>query len=143
MAIEKFEGDYRFLSNFHPCEIILDGDKYASVEHAYQAAKTIDFEERARLQSWNLLNATEAKRAGRKVTLRSDWGEVKNAIMLDLLRQKFSDDLLETMLLDTQNEDLVEGNWWGDTYWGMCNGKGENHLGKLLMKVREELKNKA
>ena len=143
MAIEKFEGDYRFLSNFHPCEIILDGDKYASVEHAYQAAKTIDFEERARLQSWNLLNATEAKRAGRKVTLRSDWGEVKNAIMLDLLRQKFSDDLLETMLLDTQNEDLAEGNWWGDTYWGMCNGKGENHLGKLLMKVREELKNKA
>ena len=143
MAIEKFEGDYRFLSNFHPCEIILDGDKYASVEHAYQAAKTIDFEERARLQSWNLLNATEAKRAGRKVTLRSDWGDVKNAIMLDLLRQKFSDDLLETMLLDTQNEDLAEGNWWGDTYWGMCNGKGENHLGKLLMKVREELKNKA
>ena len=53
MAIEKFEGDYRFLSNFHPCEIIRDGDKYASVEHAYQAAKTIDFEERARLQSWN------------------------------------------------------------------------------------------
>ena len=87
------------------------------------------------------LNLSEAKRLGRRVRLRSDWEQVKYDVMLDVVRAKFNQhpDLAQK-LLATGDEELVEGNDWGDTYWGVCNGRGKNMLGKILMRVRAELR---
>ena len=81
-----------------------------------------------------------AKKMGRSVSLRPDWEDIKDDIMLEGLYRKFADDELADWLVDTGDEELVEGNWWGDRYWGVCNGVGQNKLGKLLMKVRSEIK---
>lgn len=79
---------------------------------------------------------------GRTVPLRSDWEQVKDSIMEELVRRKFQDKSLAFMLWSTGNKELIEGNSWHDTYWGMCNGVGRNQLGKTLMKIREEIRNK-
>ena len=84
--------------------------------------------------------AKGAKRLGKKVTLRTDWDSVKIPIMYELVDNKFKHFDLAEMLLATKNQHLVEGNWWGDTYWGVCKGVGQNKLGKMLMKLRENLK---
>lgn len=141
MAIDKFEGTYGWLSNFFPSEVKLDGKKYKTVEHAYQAAKTVDVEEREKIR--NLNKASDAKKRGRKVTMRDDWEKVKLGIMEQLLRQKFADQNLKKLLLDTGEEQLIEGNWWGDTFWGVCRGEGFNHLGRILMRIRADLKKEA
>lgn len=137
--IESFTGPYRFLSNFWLCYIRYEGYVYPSVEHAYQAAKTND----PNAKEFIHLSTTpgRAKYAGRKVVLRSDWENVKQDIMLRLLQIKFSDPVLRGWLLETGDRKLIEGNNWGDTYWGVCKGCGNNFLGKLLMKVREDLTN--
>jgi ribA/ribD-fused uncharacterized protein len=135
--IKEFQGEYRWLSNFTPCAVRLDGVEYPSTENAYQAAKTIADAERA---PFTTMTAGQAKRAGRKVTMRSDWGEVKIKVMEDLTRQKYSVDPLKTKLKMTGEMEIQEGNSWGDTFWGICNGGGENNLGKLIMKVRTELR---
>lgn len=135
--ITSFSGPFRFLSNFHPSEVTLDGDRYPSVEHAYQAAKSFGSAHRALIR--NGCNSAQAKRLGRTVVLRSDWEEVKVGVMLDLLRQKFAPGTALGQQLDaTGDRELVEGNWWGDTFWGVCRGVGQNQLGKLLMQVRAE-----
>lgn len=87
------------------------------------------------------LAAGEAKKLGRTVVLRPDWNEVKVSIMRNVLALKFrqNPDLREK-LLATGEAELIEGNHWKDTFWGVCNGVGENWLGKLLMELREELK---
>lgn len=146
--ISEFQGPYRFLSNFWPaevylCDILDDGEShlsvYPTVEHAYQAAKTKDRNLRKSIQRCK--SPADAKRLARTFALRSDWHLVKVAIMSDLVLQKFGlhDDLRE-MLLATGDEELQEGNTWGDTFWGVCRGKGENHLGKILMNVRAKLR---
>jgi N-glycosidase YbiA len=136
--IDKFEGTYRFLSNFWPCEVQFEGETYPSVEHAYQAAKTDDEEQRANIRL--APDAKTAKRLGKKVTMREDWDDVRLQVMASLLAQKFAQGSeLANQLLATKNQQLVEGNWWGDTFWGVCKGKGENHLGELLMKQRRNL----
>ena len=60
--------------------------------------------------------------------------------MRDCLRLKFEIPELREALLNTDNAKLIEGNWWGDKFWGICNGVGENNLGKLLMEVRDEIR---
>lgn len=136
--IDSFSGAYHFLSNFSAAEVWLDGMSYPTVEHAYQAAKTFDVRERVRIQHADTPN--EAKKLGRKSTLRNDWEEVKDEVMYKLLRQKFRQHpTLSHQLLETGDQELIEGNWWGDRYWGMCKGQGQNMLGKLLMQVRTEL----
>ena len=82
----------------------------------------------------------EAKRWGRNITLRADWEHVKLPIMLNLVRQKFANDPLRAKLLGTGEHELIEGNHWNDTFWGVCRGVGSNRLGKILMQVRAELK---
>ena len=136
MSITSFKGRWACLSNFWPIEVRLDGVAYPSVEHAYQAAKT------APAQRVGFRSGTpgQAKRLGRRVPLRPDWETVKNTVMLDLLRQKFKEnDGPRAVLLATGAEELIEGNTWGDTYWGVCNGIGRNVLGQLLVQVRREL----
>lgn len=135
--IKEFQGDERWLSNFTPCEVYLDGIAYPSTEAAYQAAKTVISNER---EPFVHMNAFQAKRAGRKVIIRDDWDEVKLEVMEDLTRQKYSKDPLKSKLLSTGDREIQEGNNWGDTFWGICKGQGSNHLGIIIMKVRSELK---
>jgi hypothetical protein len=136
--IDKFQGEYRFLSNFYPCNIIYEGVVYSSVEHAYQAAKTTN--EDLKKQIARMRTPSAAKQAGKNVPLREDWDEIKVSIMEELVKEKFRDLHLLRMLLETEQAYLEEGNDWGDTFWGVCNRKGENKLGKILMKIREESK---
>lgn len=137
--ISKFDDQYRFLSNFWFVPIVMDDLVFPSVEHAFQAAKTLDKNDRVRIA--HLGTAREAKAYGRKLKLRPDWEEVKLPIMEELLRKKFAWPLLRQALIDTGDQELIEGNWWGDRFWGvdLKTNQGQNHLGMLLMKVRSEL----
>lgn len=135
-VIPYFTGRYRFLSNFYPSPVTYQGIQYKTVEHAYQAAKTTDPFQRTMIQ--NALSAGSAKNFGRRVTMRPNWEEIKVLTMLDLLRKKFGDPELHKKLLETGSATLVEGNSWNDVFWGVCDGKGNNTLGKLLMVVRDE-----
>jgi predicted NAD-dependent protein-ADP-ribosyltransferase YbiA (DUF1768 family) len=83
---------------------------------------------------------SQAKWEGRKIPIRKDWEDVKLDVMESLLRVKFADLELKQLLLATGTAKLIEGNFWGDTYWGVCAGIGRNNLGKLLMKIRDELR---
>ena len=132
-AITEFQGNYRFLSNFSPVFVMFEGKSYLSVEHAYQAAKA-PAEER---EPFRHCTPGQAKRLGQKTKLPTDWETRKVAVMFSLLTSKFSQDYLRGRLLATEDAELVEGNHWGDTFWGVCKGVGENNLGKLLMRVRE------
>ena len=137
--IAEFQGEYRFLSNFWPSTVEFEGMTYPTAEHAYQAAKTLDAAERRRIAA--LPTPAEAKRAGRALPPRADWEQVKFDVMLQCVRDKFSRDPdLRRRLLDTGEAYLEEGNTWGDTVWGVSNGVGENRLGKILMRVRDELR---
>lgn len=136
--ISSFTGKYRFLSNFWPARVYETGMWFPTVEHAYQAAKRDDSSYRLLIQS--VIKPGEAKRLGRGKQ-GPDWPTESLRIMIDLLRQKFRIPEIKELLLSTGNEELVEGNTWGDTFWGQCPvGTGENNLGKLIMKVRSEVK---
>ena len=136
--INSFEGPYRFLSNFYPAEIEFEGMTYPSVEHAYQAAKTLDTEVRKKIAA--IPNPGDAKRMGRAQQVRADWEDVKFDVMEKCVRYKFTHhpDMKEK-LLATGDAYLEEGNTWTDRIWGVYQGQGENRLGKILMKVRKEL----
>jgi ribA/ribD-fused uncharacterized protein len=137
--IDSFDSKYAFLSNFFPCIIEFDGNDFPSVEHAFQAAKTRDKQEQFKI--WQAATPGKAKREGRKVTLREDWEEIKRDYMKEFIHQKFQDEALRKMLLATGDAELIEGNYWNDTYWGVCNGVGQNWLGKILMEERRRIKN--
>ncbi|MCY4584733.1 MAG: NADAR family protein [Bryobacterales bacterium] len=137
-AIERFVGEYRFLSNFFPRPLTWKGERWPTAEHAYQAAKC-ERPEQFRMFR-NLASPGAAKRLGRKVVMRPDWDRVKEDVMLSIVRAKFSDPWLRRRLLATGDAELMEGNEWGDRYWGVCRGAGENRLGKILMRVRTEIR---
>lgn len=139
-AIIRFDGDYRFLSNFYGCDVVYDGDTYPSAENAYQAAKTLDKNEREKFKS---AAPNSAKRMGQKLNLRGDWEQVKISIMTEIVENKFANNQgLGQKLLDTKDALLIEGNYWHDNYWGACycekcKGKGKNELGEILMSTRK------
>ena len=137
-VIDKFRGEYAFLSNFAPCKVIYNGRTYRTVEHAFQAAKSLDEMEQKIFLF--VSDPSEAKRWGRQVHLRPDWEKVKENVMKDLLKQKFNNLKYKEKLLATENNTLIEGNDHKYTYWGVCNGIGKNRLGILLMEVRDELR---
>lgn len=139
MTISSFTGEHEFLSNFYPAEVRRFGLIFPTVEHAYQAAKCHDLNDVCRF-----LNATTpgaAKRLGQTVEKRTDWSDIKLVVMLNLNTQKYQDEILREKLLATMGHTLVEGNTWGDTFWGVCGGVGSNHLGKILMDIRERIFN--
>lgn len=137
--IIEFQGKYRFLSNFYYCLVTYNGFTHKSSEHAYQAAKTTN-ESDFNLVA-NLNSPAETKRLTRRMKIRPDWDSVKLQIMREILICKFTqNEELKKKLLDTGDQELQEGNYWGDVYWGVCRGVGENHLGKLLMEIRSSLR---
>lgn len=137
--ILQFQDEYRWLSNHWPSIIVFQGITFPTVEHAYVYSKTIVQEEQDLFLQAQPMSAAQAKRAGKLLTLRSDWEDVRLNFMLDFTRQKYRNQVLRNKLIDTGNCLIVEGNTWHDYFWGQCNGKGENNLGKIIMKVREEL----
>lgn len=137
--INSFQGEHRWLSNFWPAKVVLEDIEFPTVEHAYVAAKTLDMAMRLRVSEIPAQNAGRVKRLGRTFDLRVDWDDVRLSTMERLLRQKFAIPDLRMLLLKTGNQILIEGNTWGDTFWGVCRGTGENNLGNLLMKIRSEI----
>lgn len=137
--IGPFRNKYRFLSNFWPAEVVYGEMVFPTVEHAYQAAKTFSLEHREQIRQ--AVTPGEAKRLGKLVSIRSSWEYDKLTVMRSLVSQKFrKHPSLRRMLLETDDEELIEINKWYDRFWGVCDGDGHNHLGKILMEVREELR---
>jgi ribA/ribD-fused uncharacterized protein len=138
MKIREFQDNYRWLSNFASCEIYYEGLWYSSTEAAYQAAKSLDPDVRL---DFSTMKAGQAKRAGRSIVVREDWDDVKIEVMNELLIAKFSKEPYMSKLILTGNMEIEEGNKWEDKFWGIClkTGEGQNNLGKLLMKIREDL----
>jgi ribA/ribD-fused uncharacterized protein len=134
--IASLKGTY--LSNFYESVILHDGMLYRNAESAFQASKCTEPKDRLLFQS--LLGA-EAKALGKKVIMREDWNEVRLSIMWDVLQAKFAQhpDLI-AKLIATGDEEIIEGNTWNDKFWGKYNGEGMNHLGIMLMAIREEAK---
>ena len=133
-----FKGRWAFLSNFYTSRLLYKGRWYLTAEHTYQAAKMTNQTHHDWVAA--CLTPGQAKHRARSLPLRKDWEQMKDMIMLDILRIKFSNPGLTKLLLETGQQELVEYNYWHDTYWGVCDGVGQNKLGKLLMRVRDELK---
>ncbi len=134
-VIDDFrESDYRFLGNFYECDIEMDGMVYPSLEHAFQASKTFNQLDRAAIR--DATSARAAKRAGRTVTLKHDWDNVRVDVMRQLLEKKFQVKELRRKLLATKNAELISG---GDAFWGKKDGSGQNHLGNMLTEIRNSL----
>lgn len=134
--INSFTDEFRFLSNF-----FADKKVKFTVEHLYQAAKTKDREWKERI--FECLSPGQARQLGKKAPMKRNWDDIKIPIMKKLVHDKFLHLGLALRLTDTYPEELVEGNKWHDNFWGDCscpkciNIKGQNHLGKILMKIRE------
>lgn len=151
--ITEFQREYRWLSNFYPAVVLYKGVQYSSVEHAYMSAKSdsnfFAFASKKEL-NWKEFcqdssnSPATIKRMSRKITLVDNWDDIKLQVMEECLRSKFSQDPFKIMLLETGDQHLQEGNWWSDVYWGvnLKTNKGENNLGKLIMKIRTDLKSK-
>lgn len=139
--IKEFKNQYFFLSNFYEYPIYYNKLVFCNAEAAFQAQKVINEKDQYKFIN---LNASQARKLGKTVQLRKDWEEIKDNVMYEIVKRKFTiNKELQQKLLETKEEELVEGNWWHDTYWGIDSktGIGQNKLGKILMKVREEVKN--
>lgn len=137
--IDRFRDAYAFLSNFFEAEVNYGGLTYGSNEAAFQAQKCLSDEEKL---PFTQAPPSKAKRMGRRVPLRPNWEAVKLGLMEEIVRAKFTQHPeLAQQLMATGDMALIEGNTWGDTFWGVDtrSGKGENHLGRILMKIRSEL----
>jgi ribA/ribD-fused uncharacterized protein len=137
--IASFDGEYRFLSNFWMASVEYEAIVYPSSEHAYQAAKTLNKDIRSAFAQ--ITSPGAIKKMGQTITLRPDWEDVKISVMRDIVTAKFEQnpELMEK-LMATKGRELIEGNTWGDTFWGECPlGKGRNELGKILMSIRDDI----
>lgn len=138
--IKEFQKEYRWLSNFVPCEIIIDGIIYHSVEAAYMSAKSNDLK-------WKMFCSNPdnspgfIKKKSKEISLIENWEEIKIEIMKTCLEQKFKQEPYKSLLKETGNSHIQEGNMWNDKFWGVClkTNQGENNLGKLIMEIRSSL----
>ena len=131
MVIDSFKGT--FLSNMY-------GNGKAEI--VYQACKASNFKDRQAIL--NSKSGYEAKKLAKTIQIRNDWKEIRLNVMETVVRIKFRNPELLKRLKETTPHELIEGNCWHDNYWGNCtcqkckNIEGENNLGKILMKIREE-----
>ena len=140
--IDLFDGtQFNFLSNFEDSPFVdQSGHKWKTAEHYYQAAKATTLRDFKMIQ--NALSPGDAKHFGKTIELRADWNQIKFDVMGRALRYKFSQNpKLMERLIATYPATLIEGNFWHDNIWGACRCKGcsggQNHLGKMLMRVRD------
>ena len=136
-VIREFIDAYAFLSNFYHSPVKYRNLIYLNAEAAFQAQKESCEKDK---EQYTRMNPAQAKLVGRNCNLREDWEEIKEQTMYEIVKAKFTqNEALARLLLATGDAYLEEGNWWHDTTWGVCNGLGQNKLGKILMRVREEL----
>jgi ribA/ribD-fused uncharacterized protein len=138
--ITSFQGKYRFLSNFWSCRFVFMGFEWPSAEHAYQAMKCHDQDYWAKILETSV-SAADAKRMGAQIMRDPSFQSNRLNFMRAIVFAKFDQNSdLMTMLRETGSAELIEGNTWGDTFWGQCPvGKGHNHLGKILMGIRDDI----
>lgn len=137
MKIDSFREEFFFLSNFYPVDLEVDGKKYASSEHYYQACKALDPDEHEKIRK--APNAGATKKIAKAIkSFNPNWDNVRLDVMRRVLLVKFAIPELKEVLLMTGDAYLEEGNWWGDSFWGVCRGEGKNHLGKMLMEIRKK-----
>ena len=135
IPVTEFRNYFRFLSNMHPSPIKLGDVTYTCAEAAFQAAKLQD---KSMRHIFAGLTGKEAKTLGHRISLRSDWETIKIDVMRWIVKEKFEQNPeLKLRLFRLIEDDLIEGNSWGDTFWGVCNGTGQNWLGKILMEYRD------
>jgi ribA/ribD-fused uncharacterized protein len=141
--IESFSGDFRWLSNFVAAEVVFEGRTYSTVEHAYCAAKSLKEEWREYCADWTITPG-KIKREAKEILIRKDWDEIKKFVMKDLLFQKYNQEPFMSLLMNTGDVDIEEGNTWGDTFWGinLNTGEGQNNLGKMIMEIRLSFRTK-
>ena len=138
-VIDSFSGSYRFLSNFWLAPVTYEGITYPSSEHVYQAAKSSSALTR---ELFSMISSpAEAKKMGQKIEIRPDWKDVQINVMRDIVTAKFEqNEYLMRLLIETKGCHLIEGNTWGDRFWGECPiGNGRNELGKILMGIRDDI----
>lgn len=142
--IAEFKDEYAFLSNFYECEMIYKGRVFQSSEAAFHSEKCAVEADKDKFVG---IDPAASKKLGRKITLRTDWDDVREHIMLDIVREKFiQNTALADKLRATGDSYLMEGNWWRDQFWGVYPETGTpgvdglNVLGQILMRVRAELK---
>ena len=132
------------LDNFSSFKVEWNGYLYASLEEAYQAASFMGSDEELVEKVKKSHSADEAQRIAyaNRDKQRTDWNEVKLEIMEELLRLKVEQNpYVKKKLLQTENYLIVEDSP-KDSYWGWGEDRqGENHLGKLWMKLRNEIRN--
>lgn len=147
--VRSFQGEYRFLSNFWKSTVVYEDMTFYSTEAAFQAAKTTDLSKRFEFIMHTdkdsgktvMTTASQTKMMGKLVRLRDDWDDIKLEVMYQINLHKYTHDtVLRNKLFATEMRELIEGNEWNDTYWGVCNDFGDNHLGKILMRIRHELR---
>ena len=135
-VINSFDGEYDFLSNFYECPILWKGNLYRNSESIYQSYKTLDnvpFD-------FTKTTGSQAKKISKKLNVRPDWNKIKFDLMYEICQEKFNQNTdIAQKLMNTGDAILIEGNYWGDTYWGKCKGVGQNKLGQTLMRIRNEL----
>lgn len=139
--ILSFNDENRWLSNFEPVEIILEGIHYPSSEHAYASAKSDSMEWKS-FCATHTNTAGKVKREGRKQSIVPNWDDIKVSIMKDCIQQKFAQEPYKTKLLNTGNQWIEEGNTWNDDFWGVDieTRQGLNILGHLIMEFRDDLR---
>lgn len=137
--IKEFKGEYNWLSNMSTIQpFIEDGISYNSVENYYQAMKTLSIGRRVQISK---MKPHESKKIGRALTLREDWEEIKDQVMLKALEIKFGQIYYRNLLINTGIMEIVEGNYWNDKYWGYClkTNSGQNKLGKFITEIRTRI----
>jgi len=137
-TINNFNYENAFLSNMYPCKVEFEGLTYTCSEAAFQAAKCKNPTDRVKFTK---LDGKAARALGKSIELRSNWNQIRRTVMYNVVSNKFAQNkALYEKLIATKGTQLIEGNTWGDTYWGVCNGEGANNLGKILMYIRDNKK---
>ena len=141
----QFRDEFWFLSNLYNAPVTYQNITYPNAEAAFQAQKQVLVDANLRLDHFQNMNGVDAKRQGKRIKMSPEqiwqWDRMKDKVMYEVVKAKFSQNqYLKGRLLQTNDMPLVEENGWHDRYWGVCNGIGENQLGKILMRVRDELK---
>ncbi|MGL5936416.1 MAG: NADAR family protein [Cetobacterium sp.] len=144
MSINSFRDEYAFLSNFYRQKFIYKNIEFDTAEHAFQWAKAID--ESGRNIILNCSTPSQARYHGKRIKINKEWWECeKFRIMEEILVEKFKNANMQKLLLETGNDELIEGNRWHDNIWGACQcyscskKSHQNNLGKILMNIRSSL----
>jgi len=135
----RFNGETHPLSNFYPAKINVDGKIYKTAEHYYQSEKATNTMDKSRVMQAE--SPSNARRIGKQIKKRADFDEIKDIIMYKGVKAKFTQNVeVKAYLLATGDRYLIEDASFSP-YWGTgYNDMGENKMGKMLMQIRDELK---